>query len=98
MKKLGRMYEFGHGINQYKTEYLYLHTKIFQTCPFFIQIYIYICNICYRIFYRPTKMGLGWGGVGWDINVHDTLLLSSLARCHIRHATLLGVGWGGVGY
>ena len=55
------------------------------------------------------KSGAGWGGVGWDNNVHATLLLSSLARCHIRHATLLVsslalpptscyAAWGGVGW
>ena len=30
----------------------------------------------------------GWGGVGWDVNVHVTLMM---LRCS------LGLGWGGVG-
>ena len=32
-------------------------------------------------------LGLGWGGVGWDVNVHGTLMM---VRCP------LGLGWGGV--
>ena len=31
---------------------------------------------------------MGWGGVGWDVNVHGTLMM---LRCP------LGLGWGGVG-
>ena len=36
---------------------------------------------------------LGWGGVGWDVNVHRdrSLIQRSLAVPHIRHATLLHV-------
>ena len=32
---------------------------------------------------------VGWGGVGWGNNVHDTLLQCSLALSYIRLATLL---------
>ena len=46
----------------------------------------YMTRCCYLPLHVATYVMLrclGWGGVGWGINVHDTLLLSSLARCHI---------------
>ena len=39
-------------------------------------------------------MGVGWGGVGWDINVHVPCVHTWMLRCYVT-ATSLVMGWVG---
>ena len=59
----------------------------------YIIVYVGSCPLL-ELRQQLRTRGVGWGGVGWDVNVHVNLRHEVDATSRMGW----GVGWGGVGW